>query len=138
MPSSIALSPYAFIGEADAIAYFFKGVTPNANQLDLLHDAINWATARMESRTGTGRKLKARTYAARKSFSCTVSTGNATLTAATAGFTSGADPVRVGDPVVGASSGIIAPYTSILSVGSDTVATMSANGAGNTSGVCTI
>lgn len=62
MASSIPLSPNAFITEAQAEAFIFRGATPSAADQDAIVNGINWATARMESKTGTGRKLHWRNY----------------------------------------------------------------------------
>lgn len=62
MASSIPLSPNAFITEAQAEAFIFRGSTPSAGDQDAIVNGINWATARMESKTGTGRKLHWRNY----------------------------------------------------------------------------
>ena len=110
MPSSLLISPFAFVDSADVIAYVTKGITPSDPQADAIVRGINWGAATMENITG--RRLRARNYTFPRSR--TVTASGSTLTGDMSG-------VRVGDPVV--ATGFTFPaYTLVTAVASGSCA----------------
>lgn len=113
MASLIAISPNAFVTEAEVEAFLVRTATLGTPAQDVFARAINWATAQMES--GTRRKLHHRNYTVPRTITCTTAEAGAQVTSAAA-FLNGTRSLYVDDDIIATSLGDVPEGARIASI----------------------